>query len=340
MQFKAIMLFVTVTVLSVLIIFTSAAKSVMTEFSTKSQNTVFKEVDVLPSIEKIGGDEEQKSDNSVENSGAVDVATNSTAKGKIVEKFLSPYTAGTAFNNVYLKNSSGADINLPELLSSPLGFKIKNDNSVQVLIVHTHATESYMLEDRDYYTEDDQTRSTDNSYNMIAVGNVIEEKLSSAGIGVIHDTTQHDYPSYSGSYSRAKKTIESDMAAYPSIKIVIDIHRDSISSGEDKIKPVVNINGENAAQVMLVMGSQTGNITDFPNWMENLKLAVKYQQSMEVMYKGLARSIALNSAKYNENLCVGSILLEVGTEANTLEEAKRAAEYAGNALVALLNTLK
>ncbi|MBO5726045.1 MAG: stage II sporulation protein P, partial [Clostridia bacterium] len=98
--------------------------------------------------------------------------------------------------------------------------------------------------------------------------------------------------------------------------------------------------GKNAAQVMLVMGSQTGGITNYPNWKENLSLALKYQQTLEVMYPGLARAVTLNSGKYNQNLSKGSILLEVGTEANTLDEAKRGAAYAGDALVSLLNTLK
>ena len=119
------------------------------------------------------------------------------------------------------------------------------------------------------------------------------------------------------------------------------MHRDAVSSGDsDKVKLVSKIDGRKAAQVMLVMGSETGGITNFPNWKQNLSLAVKYQQTMEVMYPGLARAITLNSAKYNQNLTVGSLLLEVGSEANTFDEAAAAAEAASAALVSLLNTQK
>ena len=263
------------------------------------------------------------------------------AVGKIIEKFISPYGANTVYNNVYLKNNTSEKIDLKSLLSKKLSFKIEKNSEPQVLIMHTHTTESYMLEDRDYYTEQDESRSRESDKNMVAIGNVIEEKLTNAGIGVIHDTTVHDYPSYSGSYGRSATTVSSALKAYPSIKIVIDVHRDAISGdGTDKIKPVVEINGQKTAQVMLVMGSQTGSITDYPNWQENLSLAVKYQQTMEVMYPGLARAITLNEAKYNQNLSVGSILLEVGSNSNTFEEAKNGAAAAGDALVSLLNTLK
>lgn len=270
------------------------------------------------------------------------VPANSTAavKGQIIEKFISPYSAKYNYNKIYLKNNAGVNINLEALYNAPLSYKIEKNGKPQVLIMHTHTTESYMLEERDYYTEADQSRLLEEEKNMIAIGNIFEEALRNAGIEVIHDTTVHDYPSYSGSYDRSAETIKSDLSVYPDIKIVIDIHRDAISSDGNKTKPVVKINGENYAQVMLVMGSQTGDVKNFPNWQENLSLAVKYQQKMEEMYPGLARAITLNEAKYNQNLSVGAILLEVGSDANTLEEAKKGATAAASSLVSLLNTIK
>ena len=106
---------------------------------------------------------------------------------------------------------------------------------------------------------------------------------------------------------------------YPSIKVVIDIHRDSVSAEGGKSKLVTQINGKKAAQVMLVMGSQGGIVKDYPNWKKNLSLAVKLHQKIEKNYPTLARPILLRNAKYNQNLTTGSILLEVGTEANTME---------------------
>jgi stage II sporulation protein P len=120
---------------------------------------------------------------------------------------------------------------------------------------------------------------------------------------------------------------------------VLDLHRDSVSSGSDKVKLSTEIEGKKAAQVMLVMGSQSGSIKDHPNWQENLKLALKLQQTLEQKYPTLARPLSLMSKKYNQSLTTGSLLIEIGTEANTLEEACYSAELVGEALVTLLNSL-
>ena len=288
-------------------------------------------------------DKSNKTNTSSKNETATSkpASTDGQAIGVVTEKFISPYTANTKYNKVYVKNNIGTKINLSSLLQKKSSFKIQKNGKPQVLIMHTHTTESFMMEDRDYYTKDDAARSRDKNKNMIAVGNVFEEELTAAGIGVIHDTTVHDYPAYTGSYTRSAATVKADLKAYPSIKVVIDIHRDSITgNNKEKVRPVVKIDGNNAAQVMLVMGSQTGGITGYPNWKENLSFALKYQQKLEVAYPGLARALTLNSGKYNQNLTVGSILLEVGTEVNTLDEAKRGAKYAAKALVSLLNTMK
>lgn len=261
--------------------------------------------------------------------------------GKVTEKFISPYTANTSYNSVYLKNSSGLDINLKTLLSAPLPYKIQKNSDVQVLIMHTHTTESFLHESRDYYTSTDSSRTTDENYNMVKLGSIVAEKLNAAGIKTVHDTTVHDYPQYNGSYDRSKITIEENLKKYPNIKIVIDMHRDAISgdSGE-KVKPVVEINGKKAAQVMLVMGSQSGTVKNHPNWQENLKLAVRLQQQLESMYPSLARSLSLMSRCYNQNLTTGSILIEMGTDANSMDEVCYSAELVGNALVKLLNTMQ
>ena len=121
---------------------------------------------------------------------------------------------------------------------------------------------------------------------------------------------------------------------------MLDLHRDSVSTDNGKAKLVTTINGKKAAQVMLVMGSQTGSIKVFPNWKENLSLAFKLQQTMEAKYPTLARPIMLASKKYNQSLNKGSLLLEFGTEVNTLDEAKYSAELVADSLISLLNTLK
>lgn len=273
-------------------------------------------------------------------SSAVEVSAEAV-KGKIISRYISPYNAAISYNGVYMKNSTPLSINVKELLEAGLGFKIATSSEPQVLIMHTHTTESYMNNDAEYYTAEFNSRNTDNSKNMVKIGAIIADKLNNAGIKTLHDVTQHDNPQYTGSYSRAASTIKSYLEKYPTIKIVLDLHRDSVSSGEsDKVKLVTEIEGKKAAQVMLVMGSQSGSITDFPNWQENLKLALKLQQTIEKKYPTLARPLMLMSKKYNQNLTSGSLLLEFGTDVNTLDEACYSAELVGNALIELLNNLK
>ena len=234
-------------------------------------------------------------------------------------------------------NITGIDIDIKKLTEAALGFSIEQNESPQVLIVHTHATESFMSTDSTYYTDDFSPRSKDNSKNMVKIGDIVAEKLNNAGIKTLHDATLHDYPEYTGSYTRSAKTIKSYLSKYPDIKIVLDLHRDSVASGEsDKVKLVTEIGGKKAAQVMLVMGSQTGSVTGHPNWQENLKLAFKLQQKLENNYPTLARPLMLMSKLYNQNLTTGSLLLEFGTDANSLEEACYSAELVGNALAELL----
>lgn len=258
-------------------------------------------------------------------------------KGKIISSYVSPYEATYSYSGVNLKNNTNANINLKSLLEANLGFKIESGEKPQVLIMHTHTTESYMLTDSDVYNESFTSRSTDNSKNMVKIGEIIAEKLNTAGIKTLHAKNQHDYPQYNGSYGRSAKTVSEYLKKYPSIKVVLDIHRDAISqNGSDKVKLVTKIGDKKAAQVMLVMGSETGSVKNHSKWKENLKLAVKLQNLLEKDYPTLARPISLVSSKYNQHLTTGSLLIEVGSDANSLEEACYSAELLGNTISKLL----
>ncbi len=259
--------------------------------------------------------------------------------GNIIQKTVSPYSANTSFSNVYINNKIKTSVDIKNGLTESLGYKIEKNSSPQILIYHTHTTESYLLEDKSAYTEEDNTRTTDNTKNVVAIGEQIVEQLRNAGYEVIHDKTLHDYPGYTGSYTRSAETVKSILNKYPSIKIAIDVHRDSIASGNnDKIAPTILVDGKEAAQVMLVMGSQTGSVSGYPNWRENLKLAMKLQFVFESTYPSFARPILLKSAKYNQNLTTGSILLEMGSDANTLEQALYSGQLVGKSLVTLFDS--
>ena len=152
----------------------------------------------------------------------------------------------------------------------------------------------------------------------------------------VHDTTQHDYPSYNGSYERSAETIKSYLEKYPTIKIALDVHRDAIQRESDLIvKPVVEINGRKAAQLMIITGCEDGTM-GVPEWRQNLRFAASLQDAVEQDYPQLTRPIFFCYRKYNMDLTTGSLLLEIGSNANTLDESIYSAELIGNSLAKLL----
>ncbi len=261
-------------------------------------------------------------------------------KGQIISQYNSPYTAPSSYNGVYLKNNTGLSISIKNFLEGKINFKIKKTSEPQVLILHTHATETFKTDDKDYFTDKFSSRSNNTAQNMVSVGKIVAEKLNANGIKTLHDTTLHDYPSYSKSYSRSAETVKNYLKKYPTIKVVLDLHRDAVTKENgDKVKLVTEIGGKKAAQVMLVMGSQSGSVTNFPKWEENFKLAVRLQQVIEKKYPTLARPLMLMSKTYNQNLTTGSLLIEFGTDVNTLSEVHYSAEMIGESLAELLGTL-
>ena len=250
-------------------------------------------------------------------------------------------SAGSAFvQDVAVRNKSGKSVNIANSLAhTPALGLAKNSDKPQVLIVHTHTTECYMSYDAGSYNPDDPTRTDDPTRNMVAVGRQVAAQLETAGIGVIHDTAIHDQP-YNGAYGHAKAAIEAYLKKYPSIKVVLDLHRDAIyEDSTTYIKPTVNIDGKNAAQVMIIVGML--NKTTIPNThtAENLAFGVRLQQRLHRTYPGLARPLLLADARYNQQLTNGSLLIEVGSHANTLEEACYSGELLGGVLAEVLQEL-
>lgn len=239
---------------------------------------------------------------------------------------------GTQYKNIWVKNTNknhGIDV-AAELAKQP-AVKIKKNSTPQVLIYHTHTSEAFLGNER----------TQDQSKSVVAVGDQIEAQLNAAGIGVVHDKTYHDYPMYNGSYDRSRVTIQNNLKKYPGIQVTLDIHRDAIklSDGKTRVKPTAVINGKKAAQIMVISGCDDDGTFNFPNWECNLRLAVRIQQSLTDMYPGLARPLNFGPVKYNENMTKGSLLIEIGTEVNTLDEAKYSGELLGKALAVALNKL-
>lgn len=225
--------------------------------------------------------------------------------------------------------------------SLPTLGKVENPTELpQVLIYHTHTTESYSP-NTDWYDADCPDRSRDSSRNMTAVGDAICSALSERGIASVHDCTVHDYPMYTGAYYRSADTVEAILAKYPSIKLVLDIHRDGIADSDGTpIAPAITINGRSAAQFMIISGCDDKGELELPNYMENFKTACLVQRSAEAAYPGLARAVLFDYRNYNQHISIGSLLIEVGSQANTLDEAVYTGELIGNILADSINTLK
>lgn len=239
--------------------------------------------------------------------------------------------------NFYVKNATDLSIDLKQCLNAELPFKYENTSRPQVLIVHTHATESYMDSDLGYYYESFYPRSTDDSRNVVRVGDQICDSLKKDGIESVHCTVHHDDPSYLGAYDNCADSINEYLARYPSIKIILDIHRDSITTDDnEKIKPTFTYNGKKAAQIMIMCGNDNYGYYDFPDWQDNLNLAVKLQKAAETNYPGMTRPLHFGNFMYNMNLAPGSLLIEIGTDANTLEESVRSGEYLGHVISGVL----
>ena len=259
-----------------------------------------------------------------------------SGKGKVLEKQIK--NSGYSYQNVFVKDgNSNYDLNIKKLLGTRAKCKIKKNAGYQVLLVHTHTTESYAEKSQDWYSKKYNHRTTDKSESVVAVADEIEKKLDKAGIKTLHITTYHDYPEYTGAYDRARKTIKKYLKKYPSIEMVIDVHRDAMTTDDGtKIKPTAKINGKKAAQVMIITGCDNEGKLDFDGWRKNSVMAVQLQKKMADKYDGLARPLYFAPFRYNMDLTPNSLLIEFGTDVNTLSEAKYSGQLVGNCLVEVL----
>ncbi len=221
---------------------------------------------------------------------------------------------------------------LEELMAKPLSWSLRGPEP-RVLILHTHATESYTRQGEDY-VESAAFRTLDEGYNMISVGARVAELLREAGIGVIHDTQLHDYPSYNGSYNHARKAIQAALEEHPTICLVLDLHRDASGDLKNQFRPVAAVDGQDAAQIMLVMGTNAAGLKH-PDWQENLSLGLKLQAQLERLSPGITRPMSLRAQRFNQDLTHGSLLIEMGAAGNSHAEALRAADQLARAIIAL-----
>ena len=201
--------------------------------------------------------------------------------------------------------------------------EIKVSGDPLVIIYHTHSTESYMpYNESNYHREAEEGTVRD-------VGNVLETERKKKGINVIHDKTIHDRPSYTASYGRSRETIKSLMQKYPTAKYVIDLHRDAAAASSKEGKKL-KIGDTDVAKFSLVVGRGNQNYTEL------YAFAKKVSQTAEGLHKGFGGPIIEKEYRFNEFVSNQAILLEVGNNKNTIEEARACAKNFAEVLAKII----
>ena len=205
----------------------------------------------------------------------ITLATASGTKTEVVTQNPISENYNAQYGNVKIKNQTTYELT-QEMLKPDITIDNKN-----ILIFHTHSCESYTSSEKYQYTQTGNYRTTDLNYTVTKVGTELENYLKQYNLNVVHNTSYHDYPSYTGSYTRSLETVE-NMLQTTSSDIIIDLHRDAIGSRPD-YAPTVKIGEDYCAQIMFVIGTNEGGLWH-PNWNQNLKFAVKVQEKAEEMY--------------------------------------------------------
>ncbi len=239
--------------------------------------------------------------------------------------------------DVTINNETSYSLDLKALNAPAPAFKIKKTDDPLVLIVHSHATESYAPTENYTFFHSSEDRCINPDYNMVRIGKELAGELEKRGIGCVHITDLFDYPEYNNSYARSCKGVLAALEKNPSIKIVLDLHRDSIVTKEGvKTKLTTTIDGKSVAQLMLVVGTDELGLAH-EDWQTNLKFAVDFQKCLLKEEKNFARPINLRTSRFNGHTCPGAVIVEVGTGGNTIEEALASAKYISSAVKRLVD---
>lgn len=223
---------------------------------------------------------------------------------------------------------------IESLLTQPLRWDLTTLEPA-VLIIHSHGTEAFTpTEGHTYEEKGGEYRTTDESCNMLALGDELARLLNAAGISTVQDRTYYDYPDYLSSYDNARIGLQSMLDRYPSVKLVIDLHRDS-AQREDGTQWATHatVNGEQSAQIMLVMG--TDSYYTHPQWEQNLSIALKLQAIMEKTHNGVTRPLDLRKQRFNQDLSTGAIIAEIGAAGNTYQDAMNGVSVLAEAIIML-----
>ena len=216
-----------------------------------------------------------------------------------------------------LNYSSTRNINFEELLEKNITLTKASD---KILLYNTHTSESYSNSEKYQFEYSGGTmRSLDAKYNMLAIAKELNSNLKEKGFYSIHNTTPHDYGTYTSAYAKSRVTVQEALSQMQGAGIVIDVHRDATANLA--YRPVANVNGIEVAQLMFVMGVGSNSVKN-PNWQDNIALAIQIQLLADKIYPGLFKPMMIRNSVYNQDLNKYSMLIEFGATGNTIEEVK------------------
>ncbi len=223
--------------------------------------------------------------------------------------------------------ANGTDYDVSANLNDTVKMPTFTEGRPAILIYHTHTTECYR-------NNEGITNTTDESKNVIAVGEAMKKVFEAAGYPTIHIKEVFNQPDFSGAYANSRKAVEKVLEENPTIQVVLDVHRDSISKGGVDYYPVTEVEGKEAAQIMIVCGTDSKGLSH-PNWRNNFTYALQLSRKMGELYGQLSRPVNLRTDRFNTHFTDYTLLLEVGSSANTLEQAIYGSQLTAQAMICL-----
>lgn len=206
------------------------------------------------------------------------------------------------------------------------------EKKIRVLIYHTHTHEAYKKRAEDDYIETSAWRTKDNDHNVVRVGQELQLLLEMRGFSVVHDTTDHELADLGTAYTRSLKTME---AYQDEVDVFIDLHRDAYhAAGSGNPFSLVCEEGD-FARLMFLVGNGEG-FSEKPFYKENYELAQLLTGAINERISGLCRPVMVKDGRYNQHLCEKSLLVEVGHNENSLQQALDAMPYLADALKEVL----
>ena len=209
----------------------------------------------------------------------------------------------------------------------------------RVLIYHTHSYEAYAQDPENPYQETSTWRTEDVAFNIMGVGNRLTEELEALGIEVVHDMTEHEPPKLGTAYVRSLETLQAYADAGEEFDLMIDLHRDAASSRNTN-PSCVTFGGKEYARLMMLIGTGEGSegnsFSIKPNWQENYKLAQALTDALNAQIPDLCREVMVKTGRYNQHMSESAVLIEVGHNENTLQQALNATEPLAQAIADIL----